>query len=84
VADWLITWGGKSWTVEDWTVAHMTANVMCRGVDDWDFDPSKGPMRLTYLIAAFIAMDEDRPIRTVVAELMALPLSTVVAALDVS
>ena len=84
MADWLITWGEKSWTVEDLTVAHMTAIVLGRGVDDWEFDPSKGPMRLLYVLAALVAVDEGRPLRTVVVELMELPLSTIVAALDVS
>jgi hypothetical protein len=36
------------------------------------------------VLAALVAVDEGRPLRTVVVELMALPLSTVVAALDVS
>ena len=84
MADWLITWGEKSWAETDLTVADAAAIVLARGIDDWDFDPTKGPMRLLYVLAALVAVDEGRPLRTVVAELMALPFATVFAALDVS
>ena len=80
---WALTWGGKEWTGADLTVAHLALIVEGRLVDDWSFDPTAGPMRLVYVLAAFIALDESRPLLGVLQELYRLNASALVAALDV-
>lgn len=79
---WMITWGDKSWTADDLTVLHLVAIVAARGVDDWDFNPTKGPMRLLYVLAAFIVVDEGRPVDQVISDLSKLPASVLDAALE--
>ena len=82
--DWTITWDEHEWTPADLTVAHLALIVEGRLVDDWAFDPTAGPMRLIYVLAAFIAVDTGQPLRLVLEGLYGLPASTLVEALDVS
>ena len=81
---WSITWKGKTWTEDDLTVAHLALISVGRQVDSWDINPTAGPLRLLYVLAAFIAIAAPMPIATAVAGLSQMSATEFLAVLDVS
>ena len=81
---WSLTWKGKTWTEDDLTSAHLAAIAAGRGVDDWDFNPTKGPLRLLCVLAAFISFELEKPLALVLEDLRSVPAVELVAALTVS
>lgn len=73
MGDWIITFGDKSWSAEDLTLAHLA--YICEGLrrDTWEIDPAIGPCHLSYVLAAFIAVDQNLDYMGVVRLLRPLP-----------
>lgn len=79
---WRLTWGDASWTAEDLTARHLVLVAEARGVDDWLFEPFRGPVRLIAVLAACIAVAEDVPLSVAAAALQTVPLSVLLSALS--
>lgn len=80
---WTISWNGYTYTESDLTGAHVALITAGRLVDDWDFNPTSGPMRLLYVLAAFVTIEEQRPLANVLRDLLALPAAHIVDSLSV-
>lgn len=80
---WRIAWRGKTWAEADLTVAHLAAIVETQGDDRWEFiNPFGGPLRLLGVLASLIAVDAQRPVAEVLAELRYAPAAELLAALS--
>lgn len=62
---WVITWEGQRFTEQDVTGEHLAYIALLTGVDSWEhialdeLDPSIGPLRLMWLITAFVAVRDE-------------------------
>lgn len=90
---WRIEWGGRSWSEDDLTGAHLAFVALLNGVDDWqaldvaNLNPAIGPVRLMNLLAAFIAveageaMDDPVALTQVIRAVGEIPAAALLAAL---
>lgn len=82
---WSLTWGDKTWSEDDLTVAHVADIVRSSGSESWEaLNPAQSPIRLIYMLAAFIAVDEDRDVLVVLQELRGVKFATVLDALGLT
>lgn len=80
---WAISWHGKRWTEADLTVGHIAVICGSQGEDRWEYvNPWGGPMRLMGVLAALIAVDEQRPVNDVLAELAQVSAAEFLGALS--
>ncbi len=80
--EWSITWGGKTWTAEDLTVEHASIVLILNSSDDWSaFEPSS-PLKLLYLLAAFVTVDKGADVGEVIAQLHKEKLSRIIGAVS--
>lgn len=80
---WQITWGGTTWTESDLTVGHAAVICAAQGADDWSMlNPFDGPVKLMGMVAALVAVAEQRAVGEVLAELAPVPMAELMAALS--
>ena len=80
---WMLTWGEREFTADDLTGDHAALICLGLGGDTWDLRPTVGPVHLVAVLAAFVALAEDRPYAAVAAELRAERLSVLTDALTI-
>lgn len=84
MADWKITWNGRSWTEDDLTGTHVALIVTVQESDSWAMlNPLAGPLHLIGVLAAFIALADNRPVGDVAAELFRARAKDLADAIDV-
>ena len=77
---WCLTWREHVFTQEDLTGAHVA--VLCTLVrDSWDLSPQAGPLQLMAFLAAWLMIEDRRPIDDVLAELHAVSINVLREAL---
>jgi len=83
---WVLRWGDRVWAETDLTGAHVAVIVKLAGADDWGLcNPLAGPGALMGVLAAFITLDEHKPVEVALRELSrakALDLLAAVTTLD--
>jgi hypothetical protein len=80
---WQITWGGKTWRDTDLTVGHVAVILQIAGTDDWSLcDPFGGPGALMGVVTALVAVDQQRPVDSVMRELALAPMADLLGALS--
>lgn len=79
---WTLTWEGTTWTEDDLTVGHVADVVRASGFDVWEaLNPAQSPIRLIYVLAAFIAQANDADVLVVLRDLRSVKFSAVLDAL---
>lgn len=77
---WRLTWGEHEFTQDDLTAGHVAA--ICTLVrDSWDLSPQAGPIQFIAYLAAWLMIEDRRPIDDVLAELHAVPINVLREAL---
>jgi uncharacterized membrane protein len=83
MAAWTITWGEHTWAEGDLTGEHLV--LMQIGANQgWNIEPTDGPVQLIATIAACVALEQQRPIADVIAEVRAVPASELISALTIA
>lgn len=80
---WQLAWQDKRWTEDDLKGRHLSLITVGTGSDTWEISPTAGPVRLMAVLAAFIAIDEDRSYVEVVAELQEASAIELVGSLSI-
>ena len=81
---WKLTWGDKSWSEDDLTVAHVMIVGELLGLDEWSrVEPANSPRTCVAVLATLLAAESGASIEECQAALMAQPFSVLVGALTV-
>lgn len=79
-----MTWGDKSWSEDDLTVAHVMVVGELLGLDEWTrVQPTQSPRACVAVLATLLAGESGASIEECQAALLAQPFSALVNALSV-
>lgn len=77
-----MTWNGTTWSEDDLTVGHVADIVRASGSEAWEaLNPAQSPIRLIYMLAAFIAGAADEDVLIILAQLRTVKFGLVLDAL---
>lgn len=79
---WSITYLGRTWTQDDFSVALLITVATFAGVDDWTVvNPSSSPKLLAVFLAVLIAKETEQPLEAAYAHVCGLTPAELISTL---